>query len=133
MSSSCSMSRTDELTSPAWMRPPVWFTSSAAMLAAFSPLLICHGQHTHTHTHTDTHTHTHTHIVTHLKSPYCPLWRGQMCGCDFCTRLQTHKHTHTLSCAIYILPLSLSLSRSLSLALSLSRSLSLALSLSRSL
>lgn len=45
------MSLTEELTSPAWMRPCVWFTSSAAMFAAFSPLFI-YTVNTHTHTYT---------------------------------------------------------------------------------
>lgn len=40
MSTSCSMRRTDELTSPANTGPCVWRASSLAKLAAFSPLRI---------------------------------------------------------------------------------------------
>lgn len=43
MSTSCSISRTEELTSPAKMGPLVCLANSLAKLAAFSPLRICGG------------------------------------------------------------------------------------------
>ena len=44
MSTSCSMRRTEELTSPAKMGPLVCLANSLAKLAAFSPLRICWGK-----------------------------------------------------------------------------------------
>lgn len=44
MSTSCSISRTEELTSPAKMGPLVCLANSLAKLAAFSPLRICEGR-----------------------------------------------------------------------------------------
>lgn len=44
MSTSCSISRTEELTSPAKMGPLVCLANSLAKLAAFSPLRICGGR-----------------------------------------------------------------------------------------
>lgn len=44
MSTSCSIRRTEELTSPAKMGPLVCLANSLAKLAAFSPLRICRGR-----------------------------------------------------------------------------------------
>lgn len=44
MSTSCSIRRTEELTSPAKMGPLVCLANSLAKLAAFSPLRICRGE-----------------------------------------------------------------------------------------